>query len=72
MKKVIRILIIVALAFILKFYLFDLPRQTYKLKEYIKKQVEVDSLQTKYINQLVKNNNALVDYLKRNDETTAQ
>lgn len=72
MKKVIRILIIVALAFILKFYLFDLPRQMYKLKEYIKIQAEVDSLQTKYINQLVKNNNAFVDYLKRNNETTAQ
>ena len=72
MKKVIRILIIVALVFILKFYLFDLPRQTYCLKEYIKIQAEVDSLQTKYINQLVKNNNALVDYLKRNNETTAQ
>lgn len=72
MKKVIKILTILSLACVLKFYLFDLPRQTYKLKEYIKIQVEVDSLQTKYINQLVKNNNALVDYLKRNNETTAQ
>ena len=72
MKKVIKILTILSLACVLKFYLFDLPRQTYNLNEYIKVQVEIDSLQTKYINQLVKNNNALVDYLKRNNETTAQ
>lgn len=33
MKKVIKILFIVALAFVLKFYLFDLPRFVYRLKD---------------------------------------
>lgn len=70
MKKVIKILIVFSLAFILKFYIFDLPRQVYSLKKYIEIQAEIDSLQTEYIRQLVKNNNLLIDYLKQ-DKTTA-
>lgn len=70
MKKVIKILIVFSLAFILKFYIFDLPRQVYSLKKYIEIQAEIDSLQTEYIRQLVKNNNKLIDCLKQ-DKTTA-
>ena len=70
MKKVIKILIVFSLAFILKFYIFDLPRQVYSLKKYIEIQAEIDSLQTEYIRQLVKNNNQLIDCLKQ-DKTTA-
>lgn len=69
MKKVIKILIVFSLAFILKFYIFDLPRQVYSLKKYIEIQAEIDSLQTEYIRQLVKNNNQLIDCLKQ-DKTT--
>ena len=57
MKKVIRILIIVALAFILKFYLFDLPRLAYNFKEIIHLQMERDSLQDERIYKLEKNEN---------------
>lgn len=64
MKKAIKILTIVSLAFVLKFYLFDLPIKTYYLNEYAKKQVQLDSLQTEYIRQLVTNNNAIIDYIK--------
>lgn len=70
MKKVIKILIVFSLAFILKFYIFDLPRQVYVLKNCIEIYSQVDSLQTVYIRQLVKNNNLLIDYLKQ-DKTTA-
>ena len=70
MKKVIKILIVFSLAFILKFYIFDLPRQVYVLKNCIEIHSQVDSLQTVYIRQLVKNNNLLIDYLKQ-DKTTA-
>lgn len=72
MKRIIKILTIVSLAFVLKFYLFDLPRCTYALKEYCYVQKDLDSLQTEYIIQLIKNNNALVEYLKGNNKTTAQ
>ena len=69
MKKVIRILIIVALAFILKFYLFDLPRLAYNFKEIIHLQMERDSLQDERIYKLEKYNNTLV---QQTNETTAQ
>lgn len=69
MKTVIKIIIIFSLACVLKFYLFDLPRQVYSLKKYIEIQVELDSLQTEYIRQLVKNNNLLIDCLKQNTTT---
>lgn len=69
MKKVIRILIIVALAFILKFYLFDLPRLAYNFKEIIHIQMERDSLQDERIYKLEKYNNTLV---QQANETTAQ
>lgn len=69
MKTVIKIITIFFLACVLKFYLFDLPRQVYSLKKYIEIQAEVDSLQTEYVRQLVKNNNLLIDYLKQNTTT---
>mgnify|MGYP003294709889 CR=1 FL=1 len=72
MKRIIKILTIVSLAFVLKFYLFDLPRCTYALKEYYYVQKDLDSLQNERILQLVKNNNALVEYLKGNNKTTAK
>lgn len=67
MKRIIKILTIVSLAFVLKFYLFDLPRCTYAIKEYCYAQKYLDSLQNERILQLVKNNNALVEYLKGNN-----
>lgn len=68
MKKVIRILIIVALAFILKFYLFDLPRLAYNFKEIIHLQMERDSLQDERIYKLEKYNNTLVQQTKPNEK----
>lgn len=68
MKKVIRILIIVALAFILKFYLFDLPRLAYNFKEIIHLQMERDSLQDDRIYKLEKYNNTLVQQTKPNEK----
>lgn len=73
MKRIIKIFTIVSLAFIIKFYLFDLPRCTYALKEYCYVQKDLDSLQNVRIIQLIKNNNALVEYLKwHREETTAK
>lgn len=69
MKTVIKIITILFFACVLKFYLFDLPRQMYSLKKYIEIQAEIDSLQTEYVRQLVKNNNLLIDYLKQNTTT---
>lgn len=68
MKKVIRILIIVALAFILKFYLFDFPRLAYNFKEIIHLQMERDSLQDERIYKLEKYNNTLVQQTKPNEK----
>ena len=49
MKKVCKILTIVSLACVLTFYLFDLPRHAYNLKEYVQTQMGIDSLQNERI-----------------------
>lgn len=68
MKKFFRILtkalIMIAVAFVVKFYLFDLPRFVYRQNQAEEILWQLDSLQNEYIITLVKNNNAWVEHLK--------
>lgn len=68
MKKFFRILTkaltMIAVAFVIKFYLFDLPRRVCYNEQTDKMNWQLDSLQTEYIIQLVKNNNAWIEHLK--------
>lgn len=68
MKKFFRILtkalIMIAVAFVVKFYLFDLPRFVYRKNQTEEILWQLDSLQNEYIITLVKNNNAWVEHLK--------
>lgn len=68
MKKFFRMLakalIMIAVAFVVKFYLFDLPRFVYRKNQTEKILWQLDSLQNEYIITLVKNNNAWVEHLK--------
>lgn len=68
MKKFFRILtkalIMIAVAFVVKFYLFDLPRFVYRKNKTEEILWQLDSLQNEYIITLVKNNNAWVEHLK--------
>ena len=68
MKKFFRILTkaltMIAVAFVVKFYLFDLPRFVYRKNQTEEILWQLDSLQNVYIITLVKNNNAWVEHLK--------
>lgn len=68
MKKFFRILTkaltMIAVAFVVKFYLFDLPRFVYRKNQTEEILWQLDSLQNEYIITLVKNNNAWVEHLK--------
>lgn len=68
MKKFFRILIkaltMIAVAFVVKFYLFDLPRFVYRKNHTEEILWQLDSLQNEYIITLVKNNNAWIEHLK--------
>lgn len=68
MKKFFRILTkaltMIAVAFVVKFYLFDLPRFVYRKNKTEEILWQLDSLQNEYIITLVKNNNAWVEHLK--------
>ena len=68
MKKFFRILAkaltMIAVAFVVKFYLFDLPRFVYRKNQTEKILWQLDSLQNEYIITLVKNNNAWIEHLK--------
>lgn len=68
MKKFFRILTkaltMIAVAFVVKFYLFDLPRFVYRKNQIEEILWQLDSLQNEYIITLVKNNNAWVEHLK--------
>ena len=68
MKKFFRILTkaltMIAVAFVAKFYLFDLPRFVYRKNKTEEILWQLDSLQNEYIITLVKNNNAWVEHLK--------
>lgn len=67
MKKFFRILTkaltMIAVAFVVKFYLFDLPRFVYRKNQTEEILWQLDSLQNEYIITLVKNNNAWVEHL---------
>lgn len=54
----------IAVAFVVKFYLFDLPRFVYRQNQAEEILWQLDSLQNEYIITLVKNNNAWVEHLK--------
>lgn len=68
MKKFFRILAkaltMIAVAFVVKFYLFDLPRFVYRQNQEEEILWQLDSLQNEYIIQLVRNNNAWIEHLK--------
>lgn len=68
MKKFFRILTkaltMIAVAFVVKFYLFDLTRFVYRKNQTEEILWQLDSLQNEYIITLVKNNNAWVEHLK--------
>lgn len=68
MKKFFRILTkaltMIAVAFVVKFYLFDLPRFVYRKNKTEEILWQLDSLQNEYIITLVKNNNAWIEHLK--------
>ncbi len=68
MKKFFRILTkaltMSVVAFVVKFYLFDLPRFVYRKNQTEEILWQLDSLQNEYIITLVKNNNAWVEHLK--------
>ena len=68
MKKFFRILTkaltMIAVAFVVKFYLFDLPRFVYRKNQIEEILWQLDSLQNEYIITLVKINNAWVEHLK--------
>ena len=68
MKKFFRILTkaltMIAVAFVVKFYLFDLPRFVYRKNQTEEILWQLDSLQNEYIITLVKNNNAWIEHLK--------
>lgn len=68
MKKFFRILTkaltMIAVAFVVKFYLFDLPRFVYRKNQTEEILWQLDSLQNEYIITMVKNNNAWVEHLK--------
>lgn len=68
MKKFFRILTkaltMIAVAFVVKFYLLDLPRFVYRKNQTEEILWQLDSLQNEYIITLVKNNNAWVEHLK--------
>ena len=68
MKKFFRILTkaltMIAVAFVVKFYLFDLPRFVYRKNQTEEILWQLDSLQNEYIITLVKNHNAWVEHLK--------
>jgi hypothetical protein len=68
MKKFFRILAkaltMIAVAFVVKFYLFDLPRFVYRQNQAEEILWQLDSLQNEYIIQLVRNNNAWIEHLK--------
>lgn len=68
MKKFFRILTkaltMIVVAFVVKFYLFDLPRFVYRKNQTEEILWQLDSLQNEYIITLVKNNNAWVEHLK--------
>lgn len=68
MKKFFRILTkaltMIAVAFVIKFYLFDLPRWVCYNEQTDKMNWQLDSLQNEYIITLVKNNNAWIEHLK--------
>lgn len=68
MKKFFRILakafIIIGMACVVKFYLFDMPRFVYMENQKEEILWQLDSLQNEYIIQLVKNNNAWIEHLK--------
>lgn len=68
MKKFFRILTkaltMIAVAFVVKFYLFDLPRFVYRQNQAEEILWQLDSLQNEYIIQLVRNNNAWIEHLK--------
>lgn len=68
MKKFFRILTkaltMIGVAFVVKFYLFDLPRFVYRKNQTEEILWQLDSLQNEYIITLVKNNNAWVEHLK--------
>lgn len=57
-------LTMIAVAFVVKFYLFDLPRFVYRKNQTEEILWQLDSLQNEYIITLVKNNNAWVEHLK--------
>lgn len=68
MKKFFRILTkaltMIAVAFVVKFYLFDLPRFVYRQNQAEEILWQLDSLQNEYIIQLVRNNNEWIEHLK--------
>lgn len=68
MKKFFKILTkaltMIAVAFVVKFYLFDLPRFVYRQNQAEEILWQLDSLQNEYIIQLVRNNNAWIEHLK--------
>ena len=68
MKKFFRILTkaltMIAVAFVVKFYLFDLPRFVYRKNQTEEILWQLDSLQNEYIITMVKNHNAWVEHLK--------
>ena len=68
MKKFFRILAkaltMIAVAFVVKFYLFDLPRFVYRQNQAEEILWQLDSLQNEHIIQLVRNNNAWIEHFK--------
>ena len=65
MIKLLKALGWMVLGFFLYFYLIELPKQVLNNHKMIMHIMDVDTLQTSRILKLIDNNNAFVDYLKK-------